>query len=196
MTDYNGLNGLKFLRSSTLSESLHERVENIRLDLQRAIDDVLPGQKFRVEYRDANRLDWTYKFISSLAPSIEFVTSGPNMNGLENIDPNPEFIQRIVQSVISEFNVCQHLYSGNPSIVDNLRRENISKMITVWRFEDAPEAYRQLSTSGGDEDWIAFIPEAMKDRYIPWTEEGSPFGCCGVDEFSVDGGVIRIGSHA
>ena len=31
-------------------------------------------------------------------------------------------------------------------------------MIKVWRFEDAPKKYRALSTNGGDEDWIAFVP--------------------------------------
>ena len=70
------------------------------------------------------------------------------------------------------------------------------KMIKVWQFDDAPKEYRDLSTHGGDEDWIAFIPECMKDDYIGWTEEGHSFGCCSVSEHKVNGGVIRIGSHA
>lgn len=67
--------------------------------------------------------------------------------------------------------------------------------ITVWEFDNAPKEYRDLSTNGGDEDWIAFVPTHLKDAWIPWLEEG-PFGCAGVQERPVDGGAIRIGSHA
>lgn len=68
--------------------------------------------------------------------------------------------------------------------------------IKVWRWEDAPEGYKSLSDNGGDEDWIAFIPDSIKDKWIPWMEEGSSFGCCDVSEYKVPGGIIRIGSHA
>ena len=73
--------------------------------------------------------------------------------------------------------------------------------IKVWRFEDAPLRYRKMSTSGGDEDWVAYIPKEYlngpNSNYIPWAEEGSPFGCCSVDIFTLpDGDEIRIGSHA
>lgn len=71
-----------------------------------------------------------------------------------------------------------------------------NKVIKVWRFYDAPKAYRDLSTNGGDEDWVAFIPDAMSQEYIGWLESGSSFGCCCVDEHKVAGGVIRIGCHA
>ena len=70
-----------------------------------------------------------------------------------------------------------------------------NRMIKVWRFEDAPEKYKALSDHGGDEDWLAFVPETMKDRYIPWMDDGSSFGCCRVSEHTVDGGVVRIGAH-
>ena len=69
--------------------------------------------------------------------------------------------------------------------------------IIVWKFHEAPEEYRKWSTSGGDEDWLAIIPEHMKEEYIPWMESGGPFGCCSVDSFDLpDGRQIRIGSHA
>ena len=70
------------------------------------------------------------------------------------------------------------------------------KMIKVWSFEDAPQEYRDLSCHGGDEDWIAFVPESMKDDYIGWMEEGTSFGCCDVEEHVIKGGVVRIGAHA
>lgn len=70
------------------------------------------------------------------------------------------------------------------------------KTIKVWRFDDAPEEYRALSTNGGDEDWIAFVPASLAADWIGWLEEGQSFGCCCVDEHKVAGGVIRIGCHA
>jgi hypothetical protein len=70
------------------------------------------------------------------------------------------------------------------------------KTIKVWRFEGAPREYRDLSTNGGDEDWIAFIPSALAEEYIGWLESGSSFGCCCVDEYKVEGGVICIGCHS
>jgi hypothetical protein len=69
-------------------------------------------------------------------------------------------------------------------------------MIKVWRFEDAPKEYQELSTNGGDEDWIAFVPTEMNDDYIPWLESGSSFGCCCVDKYNVLGGTIHIACHA
>ena len=69
-------------------------------------------------------------------------------------------------------------------------------MIKVWRFEDAPQEYRDLSTNGGDEDWIAFVPSVIGDEYIGWLDDGSSFGCCCVDQHNVEGGVIKIGCHS
>lgn len=70
------------------------------------------------------------------------------------------------------------------------------KTIKVWRYEDAPKHYQALSTNGGDEDWIAFVPSALEGEWIGWLEEGTVYGCCCVDEHAVDGGVIRIGCHS
>lgn len=69
--------------------------------------------------------------------------------------------------------------------------------ILVWRFEDAPEQYQKLSPHGGDEDWIAVIPPDVTDAYIAWMDEGTPFGCCDVEEIKLEGGIrVRIGAHA
>jgi hypothetical protein len=68
--------------------------------------------------------------------------------------------------------------------------------VKVWRFEESPKEYQALSKNGGDEDWVAFIPDEMKYYWVPWLEHGTPFGCCCVDEFKVDGGMVKIGSHA
>lgn len=68
--------------------------------------------------------------------------------------------------------------------------------IQVWRFQDAPKHYQVLSRHGGDEDWLALIPEALVETYIPWLETG-PFGCCDVSEHPLpDGRVVKIGAHA
>lgn len=71
-----------------------------------------------------------------------------------------------------------------------------SAKITVWRFDDAPKDFRELSTNGGDEDWIAFISDAFNGQWIGWMESGSPFGVCDVYEYAVDGGFVRIGVHS
>lgn len=73
--------------------------------------------------------------------------------------------------------------------------------IKVWKFEDAPEELKNMSTSGGDEDWIALIPPSYKNEYIGFLDEGTSFGCCSVDEFFIhigfyEGYTVLIGSHA
>lgn len=39
--------------------------------------------------------------------------------------------------------------------------------IKIWRFEHAPEKYQQLSTHGGDEDLVVYVPKAMRDYWLP-----------------------------
>lgn len=67
--------------------------------------------------------------------------------------------------------------------------------ILVWPFYDAPQAYRELSPHGGDEDWVAFVPDSFRGdpRFL---DQGTSFGCCSVSEHPVDGGTVRIGAHA
>jgi hypothetical protein len=71
--------------------------------------------------------------------------------------------------------------------------------IRVWAFEDAPEELRSLSTSGGDEDWLALLPPKHAGQHIGWLDSGHSFGCCDVQSYQhpeLPGYEIRIGSHA
>lgn len=67
--------------------------------------------------------------------------------------------------------------------------------ILIWRFDDAPGELQALSTNGGDEDWVALLPAAMKDEWIPWLDVDA-FGCCSRDRYEYDGRTVIIGSHA
>ena len=71
-----------------------------------------------------------------------------------------------------------------------------TKAIQVWPFEGAPAEYKALSEHGGDEDWLAFVPDCLADRWIGWLESGTSFGVCDVSEHRVEGGIVRIGAHA
>ena len=71
--------------------------------------------------------------------------------------------------------------------------------VKLWLFADAPEKYKSLSTSGGDEDFLALVPKDLLENY--WILErifsvGSGFAVCDVEEVSHDDGLIVIGSHA
>lgn len=47
----------------------------------------------------------------------------------------------------------------------------MEKIITIYRFEDAPDELKGLSTNGGDEDWIALVPKAfVHNMYLGWLE--------------------------
>ncbi len=49
---------------------------------------------------------------------------------------------------------------------------------------------------GGDEDWVAFIPDTLKNIDPAWMWEGTAFGCCTVIEEKVLGGIVKIGAHS
>ena len=70
------------------------------------------------------------------------------------------------------------------------------KSIKVWPWRYAPKKHKKLSQHGGDEDWVAFVPNEYGDYWIGWAEEGTAFGCCSVDEYEVKGGAVLIGAHA
>jgi hypothetical protein len=76
---------------------------------------------------------------------------------------------------------------------------NAPNHIRIWRFCDAPEELRNLSTNGGDEDWVALIPPILAGEWIGFLDEGTSFGCCSVDKFQhpeLPGYIVKIGSHA
>lgn len=67
--------------------------------------------------------------------------------------------------------------------------------IQVWRFMEAPADLRELSTNGGDEDWLALVPAKFNDDYIGWL--GTDFGCFGVETHDLPtGDKVYIGCHS
>jgi hypothetical protein len=42
--------------------------------------------------------------------------------------------------------------------------------IMIWKFNDAPEAFRNLSDFNGREVWLTFVPK----MYVGWAEELKP----------------------
>ncbi len=71
--------------------------------------------------------------------------------------------------------------------------------ITVWKFEDAPRDLQALSKLGGDEDWIAVVPDYLENEYIGWLQEGTAFGRYKIQEFdhpSIRGYKVKIGNHS
>jgi hypothetical protein len=74
-----------------------------------------------------------------------------------------------------------------------------TKALKIWRFEDAPTKYRKLSTNGGDEDWLVFIPNSVAENVLMY---GMPYwmesmGCCSTDSYTLpNGDVVVIASHA
>lgn len=66
-------------------------------------------------------------------------------------------------------------------------------MIKIYKFYDAPKEYQELSTSGGDEDWIAIFPESYLE-YIPyWLEKIDSMG--EPQKFIYQGQMVYIGCH-
>ena len=71
--------------------------------------------------------------------------------------------------------------------------------IKIWPFHLAYKELQDLSTNGGDEDWVAVIPDYLEDLQLPWMAEGSAFGCCCVNEYdhpTIKGYKVRIGCHS
>jgi hypothetical protein len=72
-----------------------------------------------------------------------------------------------------------------------------SEPIIVWQFHEAPLELQELSTNGGDEDWLAILPPS--NPIPPIWMDSSLYGCCSVDEYphpTKEGYIICIGSHA
>jgi hypothetical protein len=67
----------------------------------------------------------------------------------------------------------------------------------LWRFEDAPEHLQELSTNGGDEDWLLLVPPGQDAPF--WVERNGlgHFGICNTDQFQLpDGSEVFIRCHA
>ena len=77
--------------------------------------------------------------------------------------------------------------------------------IEIWKFANAPEYYRKLSKHGGDEDWIALVPEGLMGELLVDVFFGgsfpntryNPFGCSSIESHLLTSGdMIYIGAHA
>jgi hypothetical protein len=75
--------------------------------------------------------------------------------------------------------------------------------IQIFRFHTAPPELQALSPHGGDEDWIAIVPTAWREKYhLAFLDPGFAsewFGCSGVSEHthaSYPNCLIFIGAHA
>jgi hypothetical protein len=68
--------------------------------------------------------------------------------------------------------------------------------ILVWEFDKAPVGLQELSTNGGDEDWLVYVPAEVEFNWVPrWVE--SMDSCNMPDEFVLPNGAkVYIGSHA
>ena len=84
----------------------------------------------------------------------------------------------------------------------------------IWYFADAPFELRALSTSGGDEDYLVYIPPNSFDLLEDWfghmedrdddgeyehfeEHNGTSFAPCSVDRFVLyTGARVYIGSQA
>lgn len=48
--------------------------------------------------------------------------------------------------------------------------------IKMWRFDEAPEEYRQFATPDGREKWLAHLPATWNGEAPEWLGDGSVFG--------------------
>lgn len=77
----------------------------------------------------------------------------------------------------------------------------MNECICIWPWLDAPEEYRALSPHGGDEDYVAYVPEALRDEPIVWklgdrNSAGGALGSSDVSEHEVHDGLVLIGAHS
>jgi hypothetical protein len=76
-----------------------------------------------------------------------------------------------------------------------------TKVIKVWRFQDAPQRLRKLSRHGGDEDWIVLVPKHLDNRRIDpwdcWWRQTPLFGDWFLQEERLpNGDIVMITAHA
>lgn len=71
--------------------------------------------------------------------------------------------------------------------------------ISVFPWANAPKEWKALSTHGGDEDWLAFIPRKCVGSTAADAIEGMAICDCQEVELRTEGkllGLILIGAHA
>lgn len=76
--------------------------------------------------------------------------------------------------------------------------------LQVWKFDDAPEAWKTLHTRDGDEDWLALVPKVLIDHddfdcaeivWMHWFPRGDGF-VKRYTEGAPEGFEIWVGAHA
>lgn len=91
-----------------------------------------------------------------------------------------------------------HAYTHNASVLEMLAPKEVC--IKVWPWAVAPEEYKALSTHGGDEDWVAYVPVEFNELAIPWLGENGAghFGVCNtsVHDIEEDDATVYIGAHS
>lgn len=77
--------------------------------------------------------------------------------------------------------------------------------INIWRWQDAPQEYMELSGHGGDEDWVVYAPVELVGQYLPLeleeviggSEDSYVYHYGHVDRHVLDNGdVVVIFAHA
>lgn len=73
----------------------------------------------------------------------------------------------------------------------------LARHIKIWRFHEAPVELKELSSHGGDEDWLVMIPPDWGDEPPAFLEQSRSFGPCDVSEHQHwSGATILIAAHA
>lgn len=71
---------------------------------------------------------------------------------------------------------------------------HVASAYVVFPFHEAPYVLRQLSTCGGDEDFITVFKPSDMDGYVPaWLDN---LGCCNNDCIKIGPFEVWIASHA
>jgi len=96
--------------------------------------------------------------------------------------------------------LCQQVAIHENREQNLLEQLNNDLAILVWRWQDAPQKFKELSGHGGDEDWVAFISQncwEMEGEDLPaWMDEGTGFAWHDVSIHHIENGVVVIGAHA
>jgi hypothetical protein len=73
----------------------------------------------------------------------------------------------------------------------------VTQPMKLWRFQDAPVYLQQLSTNGGDEDWVLLVPAGVDAPFWVEINGACHFGACCTDRYQLtDASEVYIGCHA
>lgn len=102
---------------------------------------------------------------------------------------DPEDARAQAQAAHDAFEASCWVHKDTPHLGMSMR---------IWVFSDAPQRLQDLSTNGGDEDWLVYIPAAFLAKHdVPFFCEASPFAVCSLIEIPViDGSKFLIATHA